>query len=46
MVVSLGEIELEVSRHLEGLPAAQPLARFTVADLWVSFRNSQQVGQG
>lgn len=44
VVVSLGEIELELRRHLELLPAPQPLARFTVADLWVSFRNSQQVG--
>jgi hypothetical protein len=40
--VSLGEIELELQRHLEGLPAPQPLARFTIADLWVTFRNTQQ----
>ena len=40
--MSLGEIELELQRHLEGLPAPQPLARFTIADLWVTFRNTQQ----
>ena len=43
--MSLGEIELQLWRHLETQPgAAQPLARFTLADLWVSFRNTQQVG--
>jgi hypothetical protein len=42
VVVSLGEIELELQRHLEGLPQAQPLARFTLGDLWVAFRNSAQ----
>ncbi|KAL4447306.1 hypothetical protein ABPG77_007339, partial [Micractinium sp. CCAP 211/92] len=42
VAVSIGEIELEVHRHLEGLPTPLPLARFTVADLWVAFRNSEQ----
>lgn len=41
--MSLGEVELEVQHHLEGLPNPLPLARFTIADLWVSFRNTQQV---
>ena len=34
---------MEIHRHLEGLPRPLPLARFTVADLWVSFCNTQQV---
>ncbi|KAL4443584.1 hypothetical protein ABPG75_011321 [Micractinium tetrahymenae] len=42
VAVSIGEIELEVHRHLEGLPQPLPLARFTIADLWVAFRNSEQ----
>jgi hypothetical protein len=42
-VISLQEAELELRRHVEGLPHSQPLARFTIADLWVAFRNTNQV---
>ena len=41
--VSLGEVELELLRRMEGLPAPQPLARFTIAEFWVTFRNTVQV---
>ena len=44
VVVSLGEVELELRQHIEGQPNPLPLARFTIADLWVAFRNTQQVG--
>jgi hypothetical protein len=40
-VVSLGEVELELLRTVEGLPAPLPLARLAMAHLQVSFRSTE-----
>lgn len=41
-VISLGEVELEMQRTVEGLPQPLPLARFAVANLYVEFRNTEE----
>lgn len=40
-VISLGEVELELRQSVEGLPAPIPLARFSVANLYVTYRNTE-----
>lgn len=41
VVVSLGEVELELKRTVEGLPQPLPLARFTVDEFYVAYRNAE-----
>lgn len=40
-MISLGEVELELRQTVEGLPQPLPLARFSIAELYVAFNNTE-----